>query len=204
MDAIHRTLVEHGLPGGGPIHLVGHSYGGAVALELALAHPGLFASLTMYEPVRFALLRNHQPQAAWWDVVNAGESIRRLGSLGQWHSAAARFTDYWGGDGAWSGMPLARQDMVAARTPKVVAEFGALFSDDMTARRLASLTLPVRVLRGTTSPFPARDLAALIAGAVPNGELVTLEGLGHMGPIEAPGKVMGVVLESLNSEEALA
>src|SRR4029077_14471409 len=32
-------------------HLIGHSYGGAVALKLALAHPGRVRSLVIYEPV---------------------------------------------------------------------------------------------------------------------------------------------------------
>ena len=39
-----------------PVHLLGHSYGGAVALQMALRWPERIASLTLYEPVRFGLL----------------------------------------------------------------------------------------------------------------------------------------------------
>ena len=39
------------------VHLVGHSYGGAVALHVALARPERIASLTLYEPSAFHLLR---------------------------------------------------------------------------------------------------------------------------------------------------
>ena len=39
-----------------PAHIVGHSFGGAVALQLALRHPDLVKSLTVIEPAAFHLL----------------------------------------------------------------------------------------------------------------------------------------------------
>jgi pimeloyl-ACP methyl ester carboxylesterase len=39
------------------VHLVGHSYGGGVALHVALARPDRIASLTLYEPSAFHMLR---------------------------------------------------------------------------------------------------------------------------------------------------
>ena len=39
------------------LHLVGHSYGGGVALHVALARPERIASLALYEPSAFHLLR---------------------------------------------------------------------------------------------------------------------------------------------------
>ena len=36
------------------VHLVGHSYGGGVALHVALARPGRIASLTLYRAVRLS------------------------------------------------------------------------------------------------------------------------------------------------------
>src|SRR5262245_29448800 len=39
-----------------PTHLVGHSYGGLLVLQIALAHPELVRSIAVYEPVAFGVL----------------------------------------------------------------------------------------------------------------------------------------------------
>src|SRR5262245_50224508 len=55
-------ILIHRLRGlGQPFHLVGHSYGGALALRIAMQWPGLVRSLTMFEPVMFHLLRGGHP-----------------------------------------------------------------------------------------------------------------------------------------------
>src|SRR5690348_5679220 len=41
----------------GRVHLVGHSYGGGLALHVALARPHKVASMALYEPSAFHLLR---------------------------------------------------------------------------------------------------------------------------------------------------
>ena len=41
-----------------PVHLIGHSYGGAVALRVALHRPESIATLTLIEPTAFNLLRD--------------------------------------------------------------------------------------------------------------------------------------------------
>ncbi len=46
------------------LHLVGHSYGGGVALHVALARPERIASLALYEPSAFHLLRQMGDNAA--------------------------------------------------------------------------------------------------------------------------------------------
>lgn len=49
VDALLKSLP-------GPYHLVGHSYGGLVALTVARAHSDTIASLSLYDPVAFGVL----------------------------------------------------------------------------------------------------------------------------------------------------
>src|SRR5690606_9254560 len=51
--AIVQAVAEHC---GGPVHLVGHSFGGVVALKAAMTAAESIRSLTVVEPVAFNLL----------------------------------------------------------------------------------------------------------------------------------------------------
>jgi len=175
---------------GAGAHLFGHSYGGAVALQMALRWPRQVQSLTLFEPVRFALLRHDPATAASAEaVVAVGRRIGMEVLSGALHAAARRFVDYWSGDGAWSALAEPRRDALAARMPKVRTEFEALFADPLRASAYRALHMPVHLMGAERSPLPARQLLALLAGALPQAGGVTLRGLGHMAPVTHPGHV---------------
>ena len=91
---------------GSPLALVGHSYGAAVALIAALAHPGRVRAMALYEPTLFALLDAETPPP------NEAEGIRNAVAdasialdAGNQDAAAERFIDYWMGTGSWEQTP---------------------------------------------------------------------------------------------------
>lgn len=173
------------------VHLVGHSYGGAVALELALRWPQHVRSLTLYEPMRPALLRDGRPDdRPVFDAFAAfGREVGAAVLRGRSDLAAQCFVDYWTGAGAWAALPAPRQDAIAARMPKVNAEFGALCSDALPLDALRRLDMPVNLLCGTRSPPPALRVVERLQQTLPWVMLERLSGLGHLGPIEAPARV---------------
>lgn len=177
--------------GAGSVHLFGHSYGGAVALQFALRWPERVKSLTLYEPVRFGLLlRDPATRAAGEDVVGFGRRIGQEVLAGSLWQAAQQFVDYWSGDGAWAQVPAKRRPLLAARMNKVNAEFEALFADSVPAAAYRALTMPVQLLGGSRSPLPARLVLGLLAAQWPRAIRTTIAGLGHMGPVEAPQRVL--------------
>jgi pimeloyl-ACP methyl ester carboxylesterase len=151
---------------------------------MALRWPDRVKTLTLFEPVRFALLlEDHDQEATWQAIVSVG---RRIGShvlSGRLEEAAAVFVDYWSGKGAWERLPAARQRAIAERMPKVRAEFEALFADMVPASWFRKLEMPVRFITGSTSPLPARRVTDIIARHCTQAEVVRLDGVGHMGPI---------------------
>ncbi|MES2956862.1 MAG: alpha/beta hydrolase [Pseudomonadota bacterium] len=183
------------------VHLFGHSYGGAVALQLALRWPQRVRSLTLYEPVRFAALRDDRDPAPWRDIRAFGRMVGGLASIGHHEAAAACFIDYWSGQGAWARLPVTRQQAIAARMAKVGADFEALFDDAVPLAAYRRLTMPVRLITGTTSPAPARRVAERLAQILPDATLVRLHGLGHMGPLEDPQRVAARLAPMLVGEQ---
>jgi pimeloyl-ACP methyl ester carboxylesterase len=185
------------------VHLFGHSYGGAVALQIALRWPALVRSLVLYEPVRFALLsrdpRTAEDGAA---IVAVGRRIGADVARGALDEAAGRFVDYWSGDGAWQRLAPRRRQALAQRMPKVRAEFEALFADPVPAEEYGRLAMPVRLIGGSRSPRPARRVLDLLAERLPQATRVVLDGVGHMGPIEAPHRVLAA-LDDTHRPDAL-
>lgn len=189
----------------GPVHLFGHSYGGTVALQIALRWPERVSSLTLYEPVRFALLlRRPATQEAAEAIVGVGRRIGMAVLSGRLDDAAQRFVDYWCGDGAWARLGDGARRALAARMPKVQAEFEALFADRVPAGAYRGLTMPVQLIGGARSPLPARQVLDVLAGELPHAERRVLAGLGHMGPVDAAPRVLAALTHLAAAELARA
>jgi pimeloyl-ACP methyl ester carboxylesterase len=168
----------------GGAHVVGHSYGAAVALELACRRPALVKSVVAYEPVLFGLLLDdghslRELQA----VVGVAESMRAHVAAGQPEAAAQRFIDFWSGPGSWAALPAERQRGFAARVPAVLQHFDALFADPLTRADLARLRMPLLLMVGTDTVPTARRIAELVRTAQPQARHELIDGLGHMGPV---------------------
>ena len=193
-------LVESLLEKVGGAHLVGHSYGGAVALKVAMQRPSLVRSVAAYEPVLFALLRDNP--ASWREirsVVAVAEGMRQRLAHGQALDAAQQFIDFWSGPGAWSSLSADRRAAFAARAAAVVRQFDALFNDATSVRDLARLRMPLLLLSGTHTVPAARRIAHLVAAAQPMAQGEALDRLGHMGPVTHPPAFNQRLIEFLNS-----
>src|SRR5688572_31469305 len=89
-----------------PVHLVGHSYGGAVALHIARTRPELVKSLTLIEPSAFHLLRGGDTidVAALGEITAVAADARAALAVGDYAGGFGRFVDYWSGPGSWAAM----------------------------------------------------------------------------------------------------
>ena len=80
---------------GGRVHLVGHSYGGAIALHVARDRPDLVASVAVYEPVVLRALFDYNARhRSAAEVAEIASSIRRDLNGGDPMRAAHRFLRY--------------------------------------------------------------------------------------------------------------
>jgi pimeloyl-ACP methyl ester carboxylesterase len=179
---------------GEPVHLVGHSYGGAVAARAALTYPGRFRSLVLIEPVLFGLLLAQDPgQSAAREVVAVCQHTRIAVKLGALDSAARRFIDYWMGPGAWAGMPPHRQAAAARAMRTVSSEWSAIFAETTPLAAYASLNLPTLYVVGGKSPVSTRAVTRLLTQALPHVTMAELADVGHMAPITHPDLVSAAI-----------
>jgi len=179
---------------GEPVHLVGHSYGGAVAARAALTYPGRFRSLVLIEPVLFGLLLAEDPgQPAAREVVAVCQHTRIAVELGTLDGAARRFIDYWMGPGAWAGMPPHRRAAAARAMRTVSSEWSAIFAETTPLAAYASLDLPTLYVVGGKSPASTRAVARLLTHVLPDVSTAELAEAGHMAPITHPDLVSAAI-----------
>jgi len=187
---------------GDRFHLIGHSFGGAIALKAALAEPRRLISLVLYEPVLFSVLMADSPQsAAAQEILAVRDDTIRLADEGHIDASAQRFIDYWMGEGTWAATPAPRQAMLAAAMRAVKPEWHAAFSEPTPLNAFAAIDAPTLFLTGTASKPSARAVARLLTTVLPRVRLEEIDGVGHMAPLTDPDKVNPLIERFLEAAQ---
>ncbi len=142
------------------VHLYGQSFGGAVALELALTHPGR---------VRSAILAATSPGAR--HAVPATDRVPKDQPWLQRYSPAF----------LQAHPDLVREDLGLEKRRSRVGErrqWEAMRDWDA-FDRLGEVAVPVLVLHGSEDRLMHPDNARLLAAGIPGAELAIIEGAGH-------------------------
>jgi pimeloyl-ACP methyl ester carboxylesterase len=177
-------LVE--LVGAGPAVVVGHSYGGDVAIGAALASPGTVVGVGAYEPP--------MPWLDWWPrrARSGDEDPARF---------AQGFFERMVGSDAWSRLTEQARDERRADGPALMAELtglrsgGAPFDPSL-------LQVPAVFGRGERSVWHHRRGVAELHEAVAGSELVEIGGAGHGAHLSHPGGFAGMVEQLVALVEA--
>jgi len=178
----------------GPLLLVGHSYGAAVALKFAAQHPQAVAGIAVYEPVLLSwLLQDPGSREPAAELQGTGQGCRRLVAEGQHLLAAQRFADHWCGPRSWATMPLRAREAMAQRMPVVAAQFGALAAEPAASAAPRQPAVPTLVLGGLASTAAARRIGVLLRQRWPDAQHLWLPGVGHMGPLTHATCVNGLI-----------
>lgn len=178
-----------------PVTLVGHSFGGVVALAVAMAHPERVDKLVLIEPVAFALLDTDEHRASYAKVLAFCDSITELAGAGRLNEAAQTFFGFWEMSDLWHSLSDNRKKTLGMLMPKVAAECALIHTPAFTAyditRRLATPTL---VIQGSASLRLMREVCKIVAHASPYCTTLELPGCNHLSPLLHPKEVLAAIL----------
>ncbi|HEX6882981.1 MAG TPA: alpha/beta hydrolase [Planctomycetota bacterium] len=190
---------------GEPVHLVGHSYGGFLALTLARQRPADVRSLAVYDPTAFGVLHGAGDAEGLADLERARAQAvfldDRRGGGAEWYEA---FVDYWNGPGTWRALPAAAREGFLRTGRKVYLEARSLLAERTPAEAYAGIAAPTLLLGGERSPAAARRVLALLAAAIPGARAHLVSGAGHMGPISQAEEVNRRIAQHLAGDLARA
>jgi pimeloyl-ACP methyl ester carboxylesterase len=184
---------------GTAVHLVGHSYGGGVALRVARERPDLIRSLTLIEPSAFHLLRSGDldDQILFREISSVADTVRKAVLSGDCWGGMGHFVDYWNGEGAWNAMSREARMRLGKNLSKVVLDFHALFEEPARLEDYGTLSIPTLLLCGDRSPAPSCRIVEMLASAMPHARVVRIQNADHMSPFthsEAVNEAIGAHL----------
>ncbi|MEU4422111.1 alpha/beta fold hydrolase, partial [Actinoplanes sp. NPDC024001] len=173
-----------------PAVLVGRSYGGEVALEMARRCPESVIALILLQP---ALPTLSAPMRGWWRSVR-----HRVNAAGPPAAAAEYlFREVFGGDG-WEGMPGEVRDLLRSEGTAVLAEVNG----DWTAPEAGTfrgLDRPTLLISAADSPAPFRAADQALAGLLPRVRHEMIGG-GHL--VDPAGPQVLAFLDGVLRERA--
>ncbi len=167
-----------------PVVLVGHSSGAVVALETALAHPEQFAGVVAYEPP--------MPTTSLVGGAALHEAREALDRGDPLEAMRIHFTDIVRMPGTMFDAMLTDPGAVATLTEFAASQIRddeALDSLGVGIDRYRSLSLPVTLIEGELSLQHLQTRLADLASTLPNVQVVTLPGQGHIAHIGAPDRL---------------
>jgi len=179
--------------------VLGHSFGGQVALEYALRYPQSLSHLILMDT----------GGDQWWVQHNAPEILAKRGFGTAAVQAARRFFSgqltpkeffpvsgryaraYYYNSSLWAlACGVVKGYQLKARAEAAIFGFGQLLPGWTVMDRLSEIKVPTLVLAGRDDfLFPPEHQVAL-GGGIPNAQLEIIERAGHEAPSERPGEVI--------------
>lgn len=194
-DALMRQLPEVATQQ--PMILIGHSFGGAVALHLARTARLPLKALILFEPVAFHLLAaavEEEAKTLTAEVVALSEKMPTLPAK----DAAQLFVDYWQQQDYFRQLPARMQQQMAGQVWKVTADFQALITEPYRLADYQQIDVPVLLLRGAQSRSSALMITQLLERVLPKVSVQTLD-TGHMGPVTAADVVNAQIVNFIRA-----
>jgi o-succinylbenzoate---CoA ligase len=172
--------------------LVGLSYGGAIALELAARHPRRVSAIVAWEPP-YGPLADAATRRRFADLAAATERAHRTAGA---PAAGETFLRAVAGDAAWDRLPARSRAWLGGQGDGALADAALLGLD---AAGLAGINAPTTLLTGGASePFYA-PIARALETRIPGARCLELDGLGHAAPITDSAPVAAAIRDSLET-----
>jgi len=175
-----------------PTVVIGRSYGGAVAIDLALRYPDRVRALVLLEGDALGL----SPAGLEW-TRSIRDRLRRVAAQDGDGAVYEALIGAVLGEGAWDSFPDEIQKILTENGPALLAELGYVDEVMPDAAAFAEVDKPALLVAASDSPPEQRDMTQAMASTLPHARSVQVAG-GHLIDPAAP-QVLAFVEEVLES-----
>jgi pimeloyl-ACP methyl ester carboxylesterase len=187
------AVVDHA---GGPVHLVGFSWGGATALHVGLTRPDVLRSLSVVEPEAYSVLRDERPEA-YAEIAALRDRWRAHVQAGRWDAAYAEFVDFYNGPGSFARWPDDRRAAFLAEQRAKGDLWDVLFEAPLTGAALTRISVSAHVVEGTETSSVDHAICDVVRERIPHARHSLIAGAGHMLPLTHAPELTRVLVAGL-------
>jgi pimeloyl-ACP methyl ester carboxylesterase len=183
----------------GPVHVVGWSYGGAVALVLAVQRPDLVRSLFLNEPALGSIVSDPADQKILAEERRGVASAVAASKANNQAQAVQIFAD-WVNDepGSFEALPSTMRNVHLENSRTLPAHFASPPSPAITCPQLGQLKVPVSVAKGQQSRPFFTILADATHRCIPGSRLIVTPNARHMAPVQNTSAFNAALLAHLD------
>ncbi|MGF1750985.1 alpha/beta fold hydrolase [Vibrio cionasavignyae] len=161
-----------------PVHLVGHSYGGVVALALALSGRLQLSQLTLFEPVATWVLDVQEDLPSMKLVTDFLKHYRRSVEL-DLPNACGLVIDFWSGGNHFEQFPNSVKLMMSNLQRNNVRHWDICTNAEFTQSDLMALEVCTTIIYGNQSNVVAKNIAEHLYQLLSKSNLIEIDGASH-------------------------
>jgi len=178
-------------------HLIGHSYGAAVALIAAVEEPALAGSLILAEPSPIPELLSADAEALLAEQKTGFDKAMRLAEKGENAAAVREFLHTVIGIDAFCLLPEERRAVILENAGTLLPMLKNYYDSRLTREQLKKLKIPTLFITGEISPVIARLTCKAIDRFLPDSKIAVLKCASHGLQLENPKGFNALVMDFL-------
>jgi len=176
------------------ISIVGHSFGGSVAMMAAKEYAEKIKKLVLIEPNPFYLLENHSDPDSYQEALNLRDIIKTNAAKETWGQAAQQFADYWNGSGTWKQMDEPRREKFAEALKPNFHEFDCVINEITTLEEWREiLPLNTHILFSEQTVNSIRKIVTIFEETMPSWIFHSYGEGTHMAPLTHPNIINPII-----------
>ena len=177
--------------------VIGHSFGGSVAMMAALHFEHAIDKLILIEPNPFYLLKTSGFSEAYQEALVLQKKIKKYYN-NDWEKAVSFFSDYWNGKGSWEMYSDYQKERFSEILKPNFYEWDAVLNETTTIedwyKKLPSNTT---FISAQDTVFSIKEIRRLFMRHCKNWNFQTIKSGGHMAIIKKPDQLTQLLQKAL-------